>query len=198
MGSSGRSLVRSSVRLFWLACVAIGFWGAPAFAQSAPAAGSTVVFLVRHAEKAAEPAADPPLTAAGEARARALAAALAHAHIGAVISTPYLRTMHTARPIAEALGLRIENVAVSGGVAAHARAVAAAARAHTGKSVLVVGHSNTIPAIATALGAPPLKDFCDGEYDHLLVVEIPVTGPARFVQVRYGAPTSDPACATMR
>jgi broad specificity phosphatase PhoE len=67
-------------------------------AQGAP----TVVVVVRHAEKAATPANDPPLTEAGVARAKALAVVLADADVQAVISTPLVRTRETARPTAEA------------------------------------------------------------------------------------------------
>jgi hypothetical protein len=63
----------------------------PLLAQS-PA---TTVILVRHAEKADEPGADPALSAAGEARARALADALRDVKVAAVLTTPYRRTNAT-------------------------------------------------------------------------------------------------------
>ena len=170
---------------------------AAAFAAQAAAQTPTLVFLVRHAEKAAAPADDPPLTAVGEARARALAGALAHAGIGAIISTPYARTRGTAAPIAAQLGLTVETVPVAGGVAAHATAVAETVRRHAGKAVLVVGHSNTIPAIAAALGAPRLPDLCDEEYDQIYVVQLMPGGEARFARARYGAPVLQSGCAQM-
>ena len=173
--------------------LALCFWTAPAGAQQ-----STVVFIVRHAEKAAQPANDPPLTPAGEARAAALADVLSNASIGAIISTPYLRTMNTAKPLADKLGVRVDTVGTAGGVAVHAKATADAVRKHAGKAVLVVGHSNTITAIAAALGAPKLPDLCDGDYDQLLMIEIAATGSVRFVRSRFGAPASDPSCAAMR
>jgi broad specificity phosphatase PhoE len=89
-------------------------------------------------------------------------------------------------------------VPIGGGVPAHAQAVAAAVRAHAGKAVLVVGHSNTITAIATALGAPAMPDLCDGDYDQLFVLEIPPSGPTRFARLRFGVPARDAACAAMR
>jgi hypothetical protein len=55
-----------------------------------------LVLLVRHAEKAAEPADDPPLTAAGAERAQALATALQDAGVTAIITTPLRRTRETA------------------------------------------------------------------------------------------------------
>jgi broad specificity phosphatase PhoE len=167
-----------------------------AFAAGAQA--QTLVFLVRHAEKAAQPAVDPPLTPQGEARAQALADMLASASIGAVISTPYARTLGTARPLATKLGIKVDTVAIGSGVPAHAQAVAVAVRKYAGKAVLVVGHSNTITAIAAALGAPTLPDLCDGDYDQIFILELPATGPARFVRAHYGAAAADAACAAMR
>jgi broad specificity phosphatase PhoE len=154
--------------------------------------GPTVVIVVRHAEKAATPANDPPLTDAGRARADALAAALAAANVQAVISTPLARTRETARPTAEARALAIELVPLTGTIAEHAAAVAAAVRAHAGQTVLVVGHSNTVAPIIAALGGPKMADLCDTQYSNLFTLVL--DGPdARLVRSSYGAPSPDPA-----
>lgn len=166
-------------------------------ATATASAQSTIVFLVRHAEKAAQPANDPPLTPEGEIRAKALADALVNAHIGAIISTPFARTLGTARPIASSLGLAVDTVAVGAGGAAHAQAVAAAIRKHEGKAILVVGHSNTIMQIAAALGAPQMPDLCDGDYDQILTLQLMPSGPPRMTRTRYGAPASDAKCGKM-
>jgi len=175
-------------RLFiFLACLAVT--GTAVRAQSKP----TVVILVRHAEKAAAPAADPPLTEAGVARAKALAAALANTAVQAVITTELTRTRETARPLAEARGITAE-VVRSGPGEAHARAVADAVRAHGGQNVLVVGHSNTIPAIIAALGGPKLPDICDSQYSTFYVL---ILGPGDrkpdLIVSSFGAPSPDPA-----
>lgn len=154
-------------------------------AQRAP----TVVILVRHAEKATVPANDPPLTEAGAARARALAAALSDANVAAVIATSTIRTRETARPTAEARGLTVETVA-TGSIPAHARAVADAVLKHAGKTVLVVGHSNTIAAIITALGGPKMADLCDTQYSMLFTLVLH-DGQATLVRSTYGTPTPD-------
>ena len=184
------------MRVMIRACAGMAF--ATLIAAAATAQSPTLVFLVRHAEKAAAPADNPPLTPAGEERARALAEVLEHASIGVIITTPYARTHSTAAPIASLRGLTVETVAVAGGVAAHAQAVAAAVRRHSGKAVLVVGHSNTITAIAAALGGPRLPDLCDEHYDQLFVLELPATGEVRFARTHYGAPSPRGACAPMR
>jgi len=167
---------------------------------AADAQGERLVVLVRHAEKADEPRADPPLTEAGRARAQALAAATASAGIGAVIATPFARTRETATAVAQARGLIPIEVPVGRSVATHVAAVVEAVRARPpGEAVLVVGHSNTIPAIVTALGGPTLSDLCDNQYAVLYVLSVPAEGPARLVTASYGA--ADPApigCPTMR
>ncbi len=195
------SLPRRAVRHSLLtAGLAVGLAAVPAFGQpsaaprasAAAAAGTTLVLLVRHGEKAAGPADDPPLTEAGVARAQALRAALADAGVQHVIATPRRRTGDTARPLAEAMGLTPELVPLSAG-ATHITAVADAVRRRAGQVVLVVGHSNTVPAIVGALGGPKLPDLCDAQYATLYVLAVPVRGPARLVRSQYGA--SDPADA---
>ncbi len=150
------------------------------------------VILVRHAEKAAAPADDPALSAAGSQRARDLAAALADAGVDAIVTTQFLRTRATAAPLAHAIGREPIVVAAGADVHAHAEAVAAAVRARpAGETVLVVGHSNTIPAIIEALGGPRFADLCDQQYSSLFVLELPASRSPRLIRASYGA--SDPA-----
>ncbi len=115
------------------------------------AAPTTVVWVVRHAEKASD-AEDPPLTEQGQARAEALAAHLADQPIAAVYSTPYQRTRQTAAPTAEALGLPVTEYDPSSDLPALILAE------HRGQAVLVTGHSNTVPGIVAGLGVEPAPE----------------------------------------
>lgn len=173
--------------LSWLLLALLLSLAGPA-AQAAP----SLVLLVRHAEKASEPGEDPGLSAAGQARAQALATALAEARVGAILTSPLRRTRDTAAPTAAANGLQPQAIGFEGGSAAHATAVAAAVRAQDAATVLVVGHSNTVPAILKALGGPALPDFCESSYGLLLVLTLD-DGPPRLLRARYGA--ADPAPA---
>lgn len=162
-------------------------------------AADTVVLVVRHAEKAG-PSGDVPLSAAGEARARALVDIAREAGVSAIITTQFQRTRMTAAPTAQALGIRGEVIEARGGVPEHAKAIADAIRErYSGRAVLVVGHSNTVPAIVHALGGPKLPDICDDYYDDLFTVIVAADGTARLVHAKYGAPSpASETCASMR
>ena len=163
-------------------------------AASSLAAQATTVILVRHAEKAAAPAADPPLTPEGEVRARALWDAVKDAGVNAAITTQFIRTRATAQPTVTALGLTPEIVNAAG--ATHPQDVAAAIRKHAGQTVLVVGLSNTVTEIIAALGAKRPPAICDSEYDNLYVVTLASDGKASVVRAKFGARAPvDPACA---
>jgi len=181
-------------RAFVAACAVV-------IAAQAGAQPSTVI-LVRHAEKAATPASDPGLTPEGVQRALDLAAALSGAHVTSVITTQFARTQLTAKPISDGLDKQPIVVNVGGPVAAHIEAVAAAVRARpAGDVVLVVGHSNTIPAIIAALGGPRVPDLCDPEYSSLFVLEFPAPGARpSFIRAKYGAadPPEATACRPMK
>ncbi|HVX38374.1 MAG TPA: phosphoglycerate mutase family protein [Gemmatimonadaceae bacterium] len=157
---------------------------------------STTVILVRHAEKAATPANDPPLTSAGQARAKALAAALRDAGVDAIITTQFTRTRETAAPTAVALHLTPEVVAATGKT--HVQDVAAAVRRHPGHTVLVVGHGNTVAEIIAALGGPAIPDLCDAEYDGLFILTIPPAGKPALVRAKYGAASDVASCEAMK
>ena len=166
----------------------------PAFAQErAP----TTVILVRHAEKAAAPTDDPALTEAGQARAQALMAIARDAGVTAIVTTQFARTRETARPTAEALQITPDVVRAGG--AQHAQEVARAVMAHAGGVVLVVGHSNTVPAIIAALGAPQPPPICDSSYDDIYLLTVRASGPAHVIHARYGEASPVVAgCGAMR
>lgn len=155
---------------------------------AAPPQEPLTVIIVRHAERAPEPADDPVLTSAGRARAEVLAAALAHADVRAIFVTEYARTQLTAAPLARRIGSAPRVRPVRGRpLDEEVRALAELIRReHAGSTVLVVGHSNTVPAIAAALGAPRLPDLDESEYDTMLVLHITQTA-TRLVRARYGA-----------
>ncbi|HST57417.1 MAG TPA: phosphoglycerate mutase family protein [Longimicrobium sp.] len=177
-------------RFFHYALLAAGLMAcAPAAAPgSAPSAASaqdsTIVVLVRHAEKAPVEGNDPPLSEAGEARARMLLQTLAGMRFHAVIATERQRTQATARPLAQVHNLTPEIVALAG---PHVDNVAAAVRRHAGQTVLVVGHSNTVPRIVHALGGPQLRDLCEPEFSHLYVMVLKDGAAPRLEQRTYGA-----------
>lgn len=169
---------------------------------SAVGAQPTTVILVRHAEKGTTPANDPGLTPVGTQRAADLAAALSDAHVNAVFTTQLERVKATARPLADAAKVTPVIVPVSSDIAAHVNAVVAAvATRKPGDVVLVVGHSNTIPAIITALGGPRMPELCDAQYGSLFVMQLRPNGPPSFVRAKYGAadpPDSDACTRTMK
>ena len=72
-------------------------------------ADSTVIIVVRHAEKVMDAGEDPPLDAAGQARAALLAHLFGDARpagrIDAIYVSPALRNRLTAAPLAARLGL---------------------------------------------------------------------------------------------
>ena len=159
---------------------------------------ATVVIVVRHAERAPG-SGDPPISEAGQARATALAEIGKAAGVSAVITTQFQRTRQTAQPLFEALGITPVVVNTQSDIAKHAADIAAAVRQFAGKTVLVVGHSNTVPAIVAALGGPKYKDLCEPEYDNLFTLVLDAEGGTRAVRTRFGAATPvDAACASMR
>jgi broad specificity phosphatase PhoE len=153
-------------------------------AQDAP----TTIVVVRHAEKVAGTDRDPALTEAGQRRARTLIDVVGNARVAAVYTTQFKRTRETGQPLADRLGVPVTVVEAGGGDGREKAAELATRilREHRGETVLVVGHSNTVPQIVEALSGTRVPAIEDREYDHLFVVVVPATGPARTIRARYG------------
>lgn len=152
---------------------------------AASVAAQTTIVLVRHAEKEAEPAADPPLTAAGKARAERLAEYMKDAGVDAIYSTPTARTRTTGKPLADRLKLQVTETPLQGGLPAFAQNMAAKLREHRNQTVLVVGHSNTLGPLIEALGGPRIAPIADEEYDNIYVVTIGSDGQTNLLRARF-------------
>ena len=152
--------------------------------------------VVRHAEKATDDPENPGLSAAGRARATALAERLRDTPLVATYATEFRRTQQTAQPAAALHGVPVQAYFARGPAA---EVVAQWRQAHDAGTVLVVGHSNTVPAIIAALGGPAVT-IADEEFDGLFVLTVPASAAAApgaaaapaptLVTLRYGAPTA--------
>jgi broad specificity phosphatase PhoE len=140
-----------------------------------------VILLVRHAETAPDGTRDPTLSPEGERRAAELARLLADAGLDAVYSTDYARTRTTARAVADAVGLAVEPYDPR-------RLDEMAARLRqAGGTRLVVGHSNTTPALVSALGGEPGPPIHEDEHGRLYILYLEADR-TRTVVLRYGPP----------
>lgn len=136
------------------------------------------VYLVRHAEKLTGK--DPSLTNAGKERAETLAQFMSDKELTHIHSTNYKRTLETAAPVAAQTDIEIQiydpsNLETFAGVLQSTPGI------H-----LVVGHSNTTPQLARALGADPGSEIDEqSEYDRLYVIHLSPGVPTNNIE-RYG------------
>lgn len=149
----------------------------------APADGDALTWVVvRHAEKATDDPEDPNLSALGQARAQRLAQQLASAPVVAVYATEYKRTRQTGQPTADAHRVSISAYYAKGPASEVAAQLKAA---HTRGTVLVVGHSNTVPDIVSALSGQVADPMPDTEYDRLTRIHVTADGRVRVEISRY-------------
>ena len=157
------------------------------FALTSTLARAQTVFVVRHAEKISE--SDQRLTEAGHERARRLAKLLGSAGIRAIYATDTERAKDTARPLSEALKIPITTYDVGKGMskgAPDATGFAAELRKdHPNDAVLVVGHSNTLPAILKALGVKDEISIAANQYDDVFVVVGGAGSAPTLVRLKY-------------
>lgn len=181
-----------AARLKQIAVCIVGLCVVACQSVSVPDAGTA--YLVRHAEKVtsgeamiiADPR-NPPLTEAGAARAELLSGILAGEGVTAIWSTNYQRTLDTAAPLAERLGLKVQIYDPN-----DLMGFAELLRADPSQTVLIVGHSNTTPDMSAALGGEPGTPIYEAsEHDRLYVVNLD-TGET---EIRRFGTRFDPATA---
>ncbi|QNM86431.1 histidine phosphatase family protein [Polaribacter pectinis] len=130
---------------------------------------TTTYYLIRHSEKdrSDKTNSNPDLNEDGQKRAANWADYFEDIDLDAVYSTNYNRTMQTATPTAESKALEILNYDPRNMFDAEFE------KATKGKTVLVVGHSNTTPAFVNKiLGEKKHEDLDDNDNASLFIVTI--------------------------
>jgi broad specificity phosphatase PhoE len=142
----------------------------------------TTIILIRHADRNNPPPPDPDphLNAAGKVRAKKLIHVVGKSGIKAIYRSHFVRAKETAKPLAAFLGISptemdappdIRNDILSN---------------HAGETVLVIGHSDTVPDLINLLGAGHVPVINDSEYDNLFVVKKFGSGQASMTRLKYG------------
>jgi broad specificity phosphatase PhoE len=144
---------------------------------------TTTVVLVRHAEKSPpESGPDPVLSAEGQERALRLARLLGEADVAAVYASDTRRAQLTASPLAARLGVTVTTRPGNdvGGL------LDDIGEYHQGERVVVIGHSNTVPALVEQLTRGRAEvTMSDDEFDAVYVVTVTRFGPASVLRLRY-------------
>jgi broad specificity phosphatase PhoE len=169
---------------FWVMWLLFFFVLAAAFVAYRAATTTTIV-LVRHAEKEMSTISDPPLAAAGERRAERLAQMFGDVkglgRLDAIYVTDTKRAQQTAAGLASRLGLK--PIVVPGAdVDDIAKRVL---RDNRGGRALVVGHSNTVPAIVRKLSGMSVPEIGEDEFDNVYVVTVPSFGRSTVLRLKY-------------
>ncbi|MGH9969328.1 MAG: phosphoglycerate mutase family protein [Pyrinomonadaceae bacterium] len=144
----------------------------------------TTVILVRHAEKNIEPGnPDPALSPAGRERAQVLVHMLGKTGITAIYATQYQRTQSTASPLAQSLGIKINQLE-----ALNVKELVRQIKSdHVGGVVFAAGHNNSVPEIIAALGGVNYPIIPESEYDNMFIVTVQRFRKTRVVQLKYGS-----------
>lgn len=150
--------------------------------------GKTTTFIIaRHAERDGN---RDVLTEAGKDRAMALRELGTILNVTAVYSTKTDRTINTAKPLADAIGAKINlyrRVDQSW--------IQQLKEQHAGEVVLIIGHSNTTGVIAGLFADKRPFPIAHDEYDALFVITL-ADSSTNCVRLRYGpssagAPAAD-------
>lgn len=145
----------------------------------------TTIYVVRHAEKiTADPAdKDPDLNAEGMARAEALRTLLKDKPVDALYTTRYKRTIATLKPLSEERQLEVTTYEPS----AYESLKRQVLLQHTGKTVVIAGHSNTILDIVEVFGVEkPFAEIPESKYDHIFKIMIAADNTATLETGQYG------------
>lgn len=153
------------------------------FAQNEATFKDGTYYIVRHAEK--DTGSNPPLSKIGKERAGDLYRKLKNKKIDLIFVSQYPRTGMTADSLR--IYQNIDSVHYKADLTGTDLAKKIKERSGQAKNILIVGHSNTLPAIIRRCGVTDftLKDIPDEDYQHLYIVKIK-KGKIKFYEKVYG------------
>ena len=177
-----REYVKSLLFLITVIGVTMALLADAARAEPVSTVKPITLIVVRHAEKSNDAAQDPPLSYIGQERARRLGRVLRDVGVAAVYVSDTRRAKETAEPITDSLGLAAE---IYPGRAVNAL-LERSLKEHVGQTILIVGHSNTVPEMISLLtrGRESVA-LRDDEYDALFIVIIGDHDPPSLLRLRY-------------
>lgn len=153
---------KSTLGLYSLIFLALFGWHLVDFTLVYAQEGPTII-LVRHAEKI-DNSRDPELSEVGKDRAQILANMLAESGVSEIYSTPYIRTQSTVQPLAEALSLEVQSYDPR-------NLEGFASELKTKEGIIVVaGHSNTTPTLASLLTGRELTKLDESDYQQFFLI----------------------------
>jgi broad specificity phosphatase PhoE len=154
-------------------------------AQNLPPVEGTKIFLVRHAEK--DTGNNPSLLGMGKERAGDLYRLLQKEEVGKIFFSRYHRTRQTADSLY--FYSKPDTFSYKADINGDGLVEAMRLTATPGnkRNILIIGHSNTIPAIIRKLGVEhfELKEIPDNEYDNLYIITYS-QGKAILQKLKYG------------
>ncbi len=126
-------------------------------------------FVVRHAEK--DTGSNPAISLAGQKRAGDLFRKLKEERIDLILVSQYRRTGMTADSVR--MYKQVDTLHYAADATGESISKILAALPAKYKQILIVGHSNTVPAIIRTLGATEytVKELPDNEYDNFFTVQ---------------------------
>jgi 2,3-bisphosphoglycerate-dependent phosphoglycerate mutase len=146
----------------------------------------TKIYVLRHAEKNTSDPKDknPSLSPEGQERANNLVSRLSKEKIDAIFTTNYKRTIETVQPLATAQKASIHKYNP-----AYPKTLSDLIKKdYAGKTVLIVGHSDTVLELLEAFGVKrPMERLTDSDYDNLFLVTIDGT-ESKVAAEKFGKP----------
>ncbi len=140
----------------------------------------TTIVFVRHADRDGS---NDALTLAGEDRADELVHVAEKAGATAIYHSTANRTRLTVTPLANTLGVGLTEVAGA------QMTIDDILSNHRGETVVVAGHSDTVPQMIELAGGPAMANIDHNEYDNLFVLSRCNCwfGATKLLNLQYGA-----------
>lgn len=151
----------------------------PGYADTA----TTILYVVRHAEKLKNEGDDPGLTDAGKARAKRLLTIFEKAYINRLVISNKKRTRETLADVKARLDPPVETVP---GDILPSWLNIELFQSYKGKKLLIAHHSNTIPQMLNWLMKPGhFTDIADEDYGNFYIVSTRGQGQTEVMSLRY-------------